>query len=70
MLKLSKLSEGGTVYNNMCATDKLLERIEFLRHKMTDVAMKEGFTSVNSITISQELDRLLNLFNEVKQNKH
>ncbi|MGP4108822.1 Spo0E family sporulation regulatory protein-aspartic acid phosphatase [Virgibacillus sp. L01] len=51
----------------MCTTEKLLERIEFLRDKMTDVALKKGFTSVESITISQELDRLLNLFDDIKQ---
>ncbi|MFC3014946.1 aspartyl-phosphate phosphatase Spo0E family protein [Virgibacillus litoralis] len=54
----------------MCTTEKLLERIEFLRNKMTDVALEKGFTSIESITISQELDRLLNLFDDVKQTKH
>ncbi|SDQ65317.1 Spo0E like sporulation regulatory protein [Virgibacillus subterraneus] len=54
----------------MCTTEKLLERIEFLRNKMTDVALKKGFTSIESITISQELDRLLNLFDDVKQTEH
>ncbi len=51
----------------MCTTEKLLERIEFLRKKMTDVAFEKGFTSIESITISQELDRLLNLFDDLKQ---
>ncbi|MBP1948717.1 hypothetical protein J2Z82_001653 [Virgibacillus litoralis] len=37
---------------------------------MTDVALEKGFTSIESITISQELDRLLNLFDDVKQTKH
>ncbi|MFB4169510.1 Spo0E family sporulation regulatory protein-aspartic acid phosphatase [Virgibacillus sp. JSM 102003] len=54
----------------MCTTEKLLERIEFLRNKMTDVAFEKGFTSVESINISQELDRLLNLFDDVKKTKH
>ncbi|WP_099157909.1 aspartyl-phosphate phosphatase Spo0E family protein [Virgibacillus ndiopensis] len=53
----------------MCATDKLLDRIEFLRNKMTEIALNKGFTSVESIAISQELDRLLNLYNDVKQSQ-
>ncbi|HLR80161.1 MAG TPA: aspartyl-phosphate phosphatase Spo0E family protein [Bacillota bacterium] len=51
----------------MCATDKLLKRIEYLRNKMTDVAMEKGFTSPESITLSQELDKLLNLYESMKQ---
>ncbi|TFJ94486.1 aspartyl-phosphate phosphatase Spo0E family protein [Lentibacillus salicampi] len=51
----------------MCAADKLLKRIEYLRNKMTDVAMEKGFTSPESIAISQELDRLLNLYQSMKQ---
>ncbi|QKY68892.1 aspartyl-phosphate phosphatase Spo0E family protein [Lentibacillus sp. CBA3610] len=53
----------------MCATDKLLERIEFLRNKMTDIALKKGFTSTEAITTSQELDKLLNLYESMKQTK-
>ncbi|WP_188454565.1 aspartyl-phosphate phosphatase Spo0E family protein [Virgibacillus oceani] len=53
----------------MCATEKLLERIEFLRNKMTEIALDKGFTSAESINISQELDRLLNLYNNVKQSQ-
>lgn len=53
--------------------DTLLERIEFLRNKMTEVAFKKGFTSKESIIISQELDKLLNLYdsqrNENNKNK-
>lgn len=51
----------------MCATDKLLERIEFLRNKMTNIALKEGLTSSESIMTSQELDKLLNHYNDIKQ---
>lgn len=50
----------------MCATDKLLKRIEFLRNKMTEVALKKGFTNVESVAISQELDQLLNYYDNVK----
>lgn len=34
---------------------------------MTDVAMEKGFTSPESITLSQELDKLLNLYESMKQ---
>lgn len=46
----------------MSKIDNLLDRIEFLRNKMTEVAFKKGFTSKESIIISQELDKLLNLY--------
>jgi stage 0 sporulation regulatory protein len=42
--------------------ERLLERIEFLRNQMTEVALTKGFTSEESIHLSQELDRLLNLY--------
>jgi len=51
----------------MCAIDHILKRIEFLRNKMTAVAMKKGLTDYESIAISQELDRLLNLYEDIKQ---
>lgn len=50
-------------------TEKLLERIEFLRNKMAEIALVKGFTSYESITISQELDKLLNLYDQVKYGK-
>jgi len=49
--------------------DLLLKRIEFLRNKMTAVAIDKGFTSKESIILSQELDRLLNLYNNSKRSK-
>ncbi|WP_186577706.1 aspartyl-phosphate phosphatase Spo0E family protein [Aquibacillus kalidii] len=49
--------------------NNLLERIEYLRKKMTDVALNKGFTSTESILISQELDRLLNQYHEFKKKK-
>nr|WP_093211086.1 aspartyl-phosphate phosphatase Spo0E family protein [Sediminibacillus albus] len=45
----------------------LLERIELLRNKMTKVALRKGFTSAESISLSQELDRLLNIYDSHKQ---
>ncbi|ALX47316.1 hypothetical protein AOX59_01100 [Lentibacillus amyloliquefaciens] len=51
----------------MCAADKLLDRIEFLRNKMTEIAFDKGFTSNEAITTSQELDKLLNLYESMKQ---
>ncbi|MFC4556931.1 Spo0E family sporulation regulatory protein-aspartic acid phosphatase [Virgibacillus kekensis] len=51
----------------MNKADKLLEkRIELLRNKMAEVALEKGFTSNESISISQELDKLLNLYEEIK----
>ncbi|WP_164217897.1 aspartyl-phosphate phosphatase Spo0E family protein [Virgibacillus sp. YIM 98842] len=51
----------------MCAIDQVLQRIEFLRNKMTSVAMEKGLNDFESIAISQELDRLLNLYEDMKQ---
>ncbi|MFD2043932.1 Spo0E family sporulation regulatory protein-aspartic acid phosphatase [Ornithinibacillus salinisoli] len=50
----------------MYDTDKLLKQIEMLRLQMTDVALSKGITSLESIALSQELDRLLNIYNEMK----
>ncbi|WP_461179810.1 Spo0E family sporulation regulatory protein-aspartic acid phosphatase [Virgibacillus ainsalahensis] len=44
----------------------LLRQIEFLRDKMTQSAMKKGFTNFESIEISQELDRLLNQYELIR----
>lgn len=66
--KVNETIKGGTIYTNMCVTEQFLERrIEFLRNKMTNVALEKGFTSIESITISQELDSLLNLYDNLKQ---
>lgn len=53
----------------MYPNDKLLKRIEFLRQQMTEVATEKGFTHLESIELSQELDQLLNLYDFMKQNK-
>jgi len=49
----------------MNTLEHILNRIEFLRKKMTDVAMEKGLTDHESIHISQELDLLLNLYDKV-----
>jgi len=50
----------------MCTSEKLLEHIEVLRNKMMTVAIEKGFTSKESIKLSQELDRMLNRYNRKK----
>ncbi|WP_067730080.1 aspartyl-phosphate phosphatase Spo0E family protein [Oceanobacillus damuensis] len=52
----------------MNTIEDILNRIEFLRKKMTEVAMDKGFTNIESVHISQELDLLLNLYEDVKNN--
>ncbi|MBC5635799.1 MULTISPECIES: aspartyl-phosphate phosphatase Spo0E family protein [Ornithinibacillus] len=54
----------------MCETDKLLKEIEKLRNKMSSVALTQGITSLESIALSQELDRLLNIYEKVKNEKN
>jgi hypothetical protein len=39
----------------------LMKKIEILRTKMISVGMSEGLTSPNTIKLSQELDKLINL---------
>ncbi|WP_174613086.1 aspartyl-phosphate phosphatase Spo0E family protein [Virgibacillus ihumii] len=51
----------------MCAADKLLNHIESLRKQMTDIAMQEGLSSKESVEISQELDKMLNQYNDIVQ---
>ncbi|MBP1968270.1 stage 0 sporulation regulatory protein [Virgibacillus natechei] len=53
----------------MYPSDKLLKQIEFLRQQMTSVALEKGFTDIESIEISQELDRLLNIYETMKDNE-
>ncbi|WP_087973503.1 aspartyl-phosphate phosphatase Spo0E family protein [Oceanobacillus rekensis] len=50
----------------MYTLENILDRIEFLRNKMIEVAMNKGFTYSESVHISQEIDELLNLYDEVK----
>ncbi|WP_047982967.1 aspartyl-phosphate phosphatase Spo0E family protein [Ornithinibacillus californiensis] len=48
-------------------TDKLLKEIETLRSKMSSTALTQGITSLESIALSQELDRLLNIYEKSKK---
>jgi hypothetical protein len=41
--------------------DDIYKRIEKLREKMISIGMAKGLTSEETITLSQELDNLLNL---------
>lgn len=43
----------------------LLMEIEIAREEMVEVALAEGFTSVNAVHVSQYIDRLLNLIEEI-----
>jgi stage 0 sporulation regulatory protein len=54
----------------MYDTDKLLKEIESLRNTMSTVALKQGITSLESIALSQELDRLLNMYEQRKKNSN
>lgn len=47
----------------------LMLQIELLRNKMIEVAKNEGFTHNNTICLSQELDRLLNDYENRNKNK-
>lgn len=54
------MASGG---NLMCFKCRLLLiKIEFIRKMMMMTALEEGFTSSNTIKISQDLDVLLNRF--------
>lgn len=35
--------------------------------RMTEIALEKGLTNLESITISQELDQLLNLYDSLKE---
>ncbi|WP_337193883.1 aspartyl-phosphate phosphatase Spo0E family protein [Pontibacillus yanchengensis] len=50
-------------------TQQLTERIELLRNRMIKVATVKGFTSDESLAISQELDYLLNMYELKKQDR-
>lgn len=50
----------------MCLNDILLKEIEKLRDKMIEVVFDKGMTSKESLKISQELDRLLNIYHKNK----
>lgn len=68
MLFISILLRGGPAVAENISTQQLIERIESLRKRMIQTATVQGFTSRESLEISQELDRLLNLY-ENKNNQ-
>ncbi|MDQ1003950.1 hypothetical protein QFZ28_004350 [Neobacillus niacini] len=43
------------------SNEDLMRKIEIIRNKMISVGMAEGFTSPNTIQLSQTLDKLINL---------
>lgn len=53
----------------MTETKKLLNQIEYLRRKMSEVVIEKGLTSNESLKISQELDRLLNVYDNEQYHK-
>ncbi len=46
---------------------KIIEEIEQKRREMISAAMETGFLSVQTLSASQELDTLLNIFQEELQ---
>lgn len=53
----------------MCANGEILKQIEQLRIQMLSVVHDQGFTSERTLTISQEIDQLLNQYNKNNQKK-
>ncbi|MFB1051592.1 Spo0E family sporulation regulatory protein-aspartic acid phosphatase [Paraliobacillus sp. JSM ZJ581] len=51
---------------NIDDTNYLLSQIELIREQMVEIALIKGFTSKESIILSQELDFLLNQY-EIKK---
>ncbi|MGM8211917.1 Spo0E family sporulation regulatory protein-aspartic acid phosphatase [Virgibacillus sp. W0430] len=49
----------------MGSNDLILKQIEILRNQMTEIAFTKGFTSEESIEVSQRLDQLLNLYSRM-----
>ncbi|QHE54252.1 Spo0E family sporulation regulatory protein-aspartic acid phosphatase [Pontibacillus sp. HMF3514] len=62
MLFISILLRGGPAVAEDISTQHLIQRIESLRKRMIKTATVQGFTSHESLEISQELDRLLNMY--------
>ncbi|CQR47854.1 Spo0E like sporulation regulatory protein [Paraliobacillus sp. PM-2] len=48
-------------------TKYLLSQIELIRKSMVEIALSQGFTSKESIHLSQELDNLLNQYEIEKE---
>lgn len=50
----------------MSNSQNILRKIELLRKKLTDIALSKGFTSAESLSLSQELDQLLNFYERIQ----
>ncbi|MBB6454839.1 cystathionine beta-lyase family protein involved in aluminum resistance [Salirhabdus euzebyi] len=50
-----------------CNSNQLKQQIEQMRIKMIEIATVKGFTSDESIHISRELDKLLNMYQELEE---
>lgn len=50
--------------------DELLIEIDSKREEMIEEAISSGFTSERTVKCSQELDQLLNHYQQVKEVKH
>jgi hypothetical protein len=46
---------------NRVSNENLMKKIEILRNRMISVGMSEGFTSPNTLRLSETLDKLINL---------
>lgn len=44
-----------------------LKKIEDLRHKLAKSAYDTGFTSLETVEVSQKLDSLLNVYTNIKR---
>lgn len=54
----------------MGSQDLIVKQIEILREQMTEMATHKGFTSKESIEISQKLDNLLNHYYRLQRNSN
>ncbi|AXI29470.1 hypothetical protein CIB87_10770 [Priestia megaterium] len=45
----------------------LRKKIEYLREQMIQTGLQQGLTSSNTIKLSQELDKLLNVYTKNKK---
>ncbi|MFC2950276.1 Spo0E family sporulation regulatory protein-aspartic acid phosphatase [Virgibacillus sediminis] len=50
----------------MTAIDPLLFKIETVRKRLIEIGDAKGYTNPESVSLSQELDRLLNLYEKAK----
>jgi len=53
----------------MCTSQYLRQQIECLRRELAQVVAKKGFNNQETLKVSHELDRLLNLHERVRRNR-